>query len=174
MAIVDLIKKRKWESLNIGLEMDAHYFTAYSYKKLLDGLPDAKLIDSERLVNWVRVVKSDAEIDLMKKASVITEIGMKKAFECIKPGVRQNDAVSEITGALIRGTKDFGGEYSSIVPLLPTGKGTSASHLTWSDAKFVEGEATIIEVSGVYKRYHCPMARTVLLGKPDQKKIDTM
>ena len=33
--------------------MDAHYFTAYSYKKLLDGLPDAKLIDSERLVNWV-------------------------------------------------------------------------------------------------------------------------
>ena len=173
-AIVDLIKKRKWESLNIGLEMDTHYFTAYSYKKLLDGLPDAKLIDSERLVNWVRVVKSDAEISLMKKASVITEIGMKKAFECIKPGVRQNDAVSEITGALIKGTKDFGGEYSSIVPLLPTGKGTSASHLTWSDAKFVEGEATIIEVSGVYKRYHCPMARTVLLGKPDQKKIDTM
>ena len=173
-AIVDLIKKRKWESLNIGLEMDAHYFTAYSYKKLLDGLPDAKLIDSERLVNWSRVVKSDAEIELMKKASVITQLGMKKAFECIKPGVRQNDAVSEITGTLIKGTKDFGGEYSSIVPLLPTGKGTSASHLTWSDTKFVEGEATIIELSGVYKRYHCPMARTVFLGKPDQKKIDTM
>ena len=173
-AIVELIKKRKWENLNIGLEMDAHYFTAYSYKKLLDGLPDAKLIDSKRLVNWARVVKSDAEIDLMKKASVITEIGMKKAFECIKPGVRQNDAVSEISGTLIKGTKDFGGEYSSIVPLLPTGKGTSASHLTWSDTKFVEGEATIIELSGVYKRYHCPMARTVLLGKPDQKKIDTM
>ncbi len=169
-AIVDLIKKRKWESLNIGLEMDAHYFTAYSYKKLLDGLPDAKLIDSERLVNWSRVVKSDAEIELMKKASVITQLGMKKAFECIKPGVRQNDAVSEITGTLIKGTKDFGGEYSSIVPLLPTGKGTSASHLTWSDTKFVEGEATIIELSGVYKRYHCPMARTVFLGKPDQKK----
>ena len=57
---------------------------------------------------------------------------------------------------------------------MPTGKGTSASHLTWSDSKFVEGEATINELSGVYRRYHCPMARTVLLGKPDQKKIDTM
>ena len=173
-VIVELIKKRKWESLNIGLEMDAHYFTAYSYKKLLDGLPSAKLIDSERLVNWARVVKSEAEINLMKKASKITELGMKKAFELIKPGIRQNDFVSEVTSTLIKGTNEYGGDYSAIVPLLPTGKGTSASHLTWSDSKFVEGEATIIELSGVYKRYHCPMARTVLLGKPDQKKIDTM
>ena len=131
--------------------MDAHYFTAYSYKKLLDGLPNAKLIDSERLVNWVRVVKSDVEIDLMKKASKITELGMKKAFDTIKPGIRQSDLVSEITGTLIKGTKDYGGDYSAIVPLLPTGKGTSASHLTWSDSKFVEGEATIIELSGVYR-----------------------
>ena len=58
--------------------------------------------------------------------------------------------------------------------MLPTGKGTSASHLTATQDKFIEGEATIIELSGVYKRYHAPMARTVLLGKPDQLKIDTM
>ena len=70
--------------------------------------------------------------------------------------------------------KEHGGDYSSIVPLIPTGKGTSASHLSWTDDKFVEGEASIIEISGLYKKYHCPMARTVLLGKPDQKKIDTM
>ena len=58
--------------------------------------------------------------------------------------------------------------------MLPTGKGTSASHLTWTEDKFVEGEATIIEIAGTHKKYHCPMARTVLLGKPDQLKIDTM
>jgi Xaa-Pro aminopeptidase len=32
-------------------------------------------------------------------------------------------------------------------------------HFTTSQDKFVEGEATIIELSGVYKRYHAPMAR---------------
>ena len=31
-------------------------------KKLNQGLPNAKLKDSERLVNWVRLVKSNAEI----------------------------------------------------------------------------------------------------------------
>ena len=172
--LVDLIKERKWDNLSIGVEMDSHYYTAYCHQKLLNGLPNAKIKDSERLVNWVRLVKSDAEIKLMNIASQITELGMKTAFEVINPGVRQCDAVAKIYSTLIRGTKDHGGDYSSIVPLLPTGKGTSASHLTWSDDKFVEGEASIIEISGVYKKYHCPMARTVLLGKPDQKKIDTM
>ena len=173
-SLIELIKKNKWNKLNIGVEMDTHYFTAYCYEKLKQGLPNAKIKDSERLVNWARLIKSDSEINLMKGAAKISQIGMKVAMESINPGVRQCDAVAEIQKALFRGTSEIGGEYASIATLLPTGKGTSASHLTATDEKFVEGEATIIELSGVNKRYHCPMARTVLLGKSDQKKIDAM
>ncbi len=173
-ALVDLLKKNKWDKLKIGVEMDAHYFTAYCYEKLKQGLPNATIKDSERLVNWVRVVKSNAEIDFMKKAAIISENAMKTAIEIINPGVRQCDAVAEIQKTLFMGTNDFGGEYASIATLLPTGKGTSASHLTASDEKFVTGEATVVELSGTYKRYHAPMARTVNLGKPEQKKIDAM
>ena len=172
--LTEIIKKRKWDNLNIGLEMDSHYFTAFCYETIKKGLPNAKLKDAERLVNWVRVVKSNAEIKLMQSAARIVESGMKTAFKSINPGVRQCDAVAEIQKALFNGTKEFGGDYPSIATLLPTGKGTSASHLTHTDEKFVSGEATIIEIAGAYKRYHCPMARTVLLGEKDQKKIDTM
>ena len=172
--LVEIIKKRKWDKLNIGLEMDSHYFTAFCYEIIKKGLPDAKLKDAERLVNWVRVVKSNAEIKLIESAAHIVESGMKMAFKSINPGVRQCDAVADIQKALFNGTKEFGGDYPSIATLLPSGKGTSASHLTATDEKFVSGEATIIEIAGAYKRYHCPMARTVLLGKKDQKKIDTM
>ena len=173
-ALVDLLKKNKWDNLKIGVEMDAHYFTAYCYEKLKQGLPNATIKDSERLVNWVRVIKSNAEIDFMKKAATISENAMKTAMEIINPGVRQCDAVAEIQKTLFKGTNDYGGEYASIATLLPTGKGTSASHLTASDEKFVSGEATVVELSGTYKRYHAPMARTVNLGKPEQKKIDAM
>ena len=172
--LTEIIKKRKWGNLNIGLEMDSHYFTAFCYETIKKGLPNAKLKDAERLVNWVRVVKSNAEIKLMQSAARIVESGMKTAFKSINPGVRQCDAVADIQKALFNGTKEFGGDYPSIATLLPTGKGTSASHLTHTDEKFVSGEATIIEIAGAYKRYHCPMARTVLLGEKDQKKIDTM
>ena len=173
-ALVDLLKKNKWDKVNIGVEMDAHYFTAYCYEKLKQGLPNAIIKDSERLVNWVRLVKSNAEIDFMKKAAIISENAMKTAMEIINPGIRQCDAVGEIQKTLFKGTTDYGGEYASIATLLPTGKGTSASHLTASDDKFVSGEATVVELSGTHKRYHAPMARTINLGKPEQKKIDAM
>jgi ectoine hydrolase len=172
--LVEIIKQKKWDNVRIGVEMDSHYFTATCFEKLLTGLNRATFHDSERLVNWVRIVKSDAEIKLMQAAARISENTMKTAFEVIKPGVRQCDAVADIQKSLFNGTPEFGGDYASIATLLPTGKGTSASHLTATEDKFVKGEATIIEISGVHKRYHCPMARTVLLGEKNQKKIDTM
>ena len=125
------------------------------------------------MVNWVRVVKSNAEIKLMQSAARIVESGMKTAFKSINPGVRQCDAVADIQKALFNGTKEFE-ETIQVLQLYYRLEGTSASHLTHTDEKFVSGEATIIEIAGAYKRYHCPMARTVLLGEKDQKKIDTM
>ena len=152
--LVEVIKQKTWDKLNIALEMDSHYFTAFCYEKIKTGLPNAKIKDADRLVNWVRVVKSNSEIELMKSAARITEKGMKTAFKNINPGVRQCDAVAEIQKALFSGTLELGGDYPSIATLLPTGKGTSASHLTATEDKFVSGEATIIELAVVYNRYH--------------------
>ena len=172
--LIEIFKRKKWDNCKIGLEMDAHYFTAFCYEKIKNGLPNAILVDSERLVNWARLVKSNSEIQLMKSAGLIAEKGMKTAIDNIKPGIRQCDAVAEIQRALYKGTKEYGGEYTGLPIVLPTGKGTSSSHLTAKDNKFVSEEASIIEISGVHKRYHAPLARTVLLGKADQKKIDAM
>ena len=172
--LVDIIKEKKWDKLSIGLEMDAHYFTAFCYEKIKNGLPNAKLKDTNRLVNWVRLVKSEAEINYMKSAALITEKAMHKAMQVIDIGIRQCDAVGEIQKTLFYGTENIGGEYASITTLLPTGVGTSASHLTATEEVFKQGESTIIEISGCVKRYHAPLARTVQLGKPEQKKIDAM
>ena len=172
--LVQIIKERKWDKLSIGLEMDAHYFTAFCFEKIKNGLPNAKIKDSDRLVNWVRLVKSEAEINYMKSAALITEKAMHTAMNVINIDVRQCDAVGEIQKSLFYGTENVGGEYASITTLLPTGLGTSASHLTATQDKFKNGESTIIEISGCVKRYHAPLARTVQLGKPEQKKVDAM
>ena len=83
--LVEIIKEKKWDRSNIGLEMDSHYFTAFCYETIKTGLPNAKFKDAERLVNWVRVIKSDAEIKLMQAAARISELGMKTAFDIINP-----------------------------------------------------------------------------------------
>lgn len=150
----------------IGVEMEAYYYTARCHAMLGATLPNATLIDATGLVNRVRLIKSDAEIALIRQAGTIVERAMQVAVDAIAPGVRQNDAAAAILHAQVTGTDAFGGDYTAIVPMLPTGIGSGAPHLTWSDAPFRDGEATIVEIAGCRRRYHCPLARTIFLGTP--------
>jgi ectoine hydrolase len=169
----DVFKDRGWERRTFGVEMDAAYFTAACYASLTRNLPNARFKDATTLVNWVRVIKSPREIEYMRQAARIVERAMQTGIDGINPGVRQCDAVAAIYQAQISGTEEFGGDYTAICPMLPTGVGTSTPHLTWTDQPFVSGEATILELAGARLRYHCPMARTVHLGRPPAKLADT-
>ena len=170
--VADFVKSRGHGRARIGVELDAYYYTARGHMVLMSSLPNATEIDATGLVNRVRIVKSADEIRLLRDAAVIAERAMDVAVDGIEPGNRQNDAVAEIYRAQIRGTAEFGGDYTAIAPILPTGVGTSAPHLTWSDRRFRNGEATIIEIAGCRRRYHCPLARTVFLGTPPRKLLD--
>src|SRR5690606_32654353 len=138
------------------------------YEQLKKGLPNATFKDATLLVNYVRMIKSDLEIENMKKAGKIAEIAMQKAIDEINEGVRENEVVANIYQSQIYGTVEFGGDYPAIVPLLPSGEKTSSPHITWSDQKYKKGDNVIIELAGCYKRYHAPLARTLVIGEPNK------
>jgi Xaa-Pro aminopeptidase len=62
-TVAALIREMQAGSGRIGLEMDAHYFTARALEELRLALPKALLVDSEELVNWCRVIKTMPEIE---------------------------------------------------------------------------------------------------------------
>lgn len=172
--VADVIKKKGWDKGSIGLEMDQFYFTHRSYIELEKDLPNAKFVDADTLVNWVRAVKSDREIEFMLRAGKIAEKVMDAAIENINVGVRECDAASEIVRVQYKGTDGYAGDYPSIVPLMMAGEATKAPHLTWSEREFKADEAVLLELSGVYRHYHTPIARTIYLGQePPQLMKDT-
>jgi ectoine hydrolase len=156
----------------IGVEMDNYYFSAAAFLSLQKHLPNARFKDATALVNWQRAVKSPAELDYMRKAGRIVEAMHARIVEKIEPGMRKNDLVAEIYDAGVRGVAGFGGDYAAIVPLLPSGADAAAPHLTWDDQPMKSGEGTFFEIAGCYRRYHCPLSRTVFLGKPTQAFLD--
>ena len=156
----------------IGVEMDAYYFTAKAYHRLQQGLPDAKLVDGDLIVNWVKIIKSDAEIEMIRRAGKIADKAMAAGIEAFNPGVRQCDVASAIMAAQIAGTEEFGGDYPSIVPLLPCGETAGAPHLTWNDSRYPDNLTMYIEIAGCYQRYHCPMCRTATIGKPSNEVLN--
>lgn len=167
-----IIQQRGWDHASIGVEMDNYWFTAAAYASLAKHLPNARFVDANALVNWQRAVKSPTELEYMRRAGRIVEAMHQRIVEKIEPGMRKCDLVAEIYDAGIRGVDGFGGDYPALVPLLPSGIDASAPHLTWDDRPMRSGEGTFFEIAGCYKRYHCPVSRTVFLGKPTQEFLD--
>ncbi len=167
------ITDRGWGRGAIGVEMDNYYFSAAAYAALQRFLPNASFADATGLVNWQRAVKSDREIEYIRRAARIVEKTHARILELVEPGMRKNDLVAEIYHAQIRGVNGYGGDYPAIVPMLPSGMDAAAPHLTWSDEPFRPHEGTFFEIAGCYRRYHCPLSRTIFLGQPSQEVLDT-
>lgn len=168
------LEERGWGTKRIGVEMDNYWFSAAAFASLKKHLPNARFSDVTALVNWQRAVKSGQELDYMRKAARLVERMHQTIFDKCEVGYRKCDLVADIYEAGLRYDDGlgFGGDYPAIVPLLPSGPDASAPHLTWDDKPMKSGEGTFFEIAGVYKRYHCPLSRTVFLGKPTQTFID--
>ncbi len=165
---------RKLDKGTIGVEMDNYWFTAAAYASLMWHLPNAHMVDANALVNWQRAIKSETELDYMRIAGRIVGRMHERVFDKVEPGLRKCDLAAEIYDAGLRYDPEIGagGDYPAIVPLLPSGPDAAAPHLTWDDTPMKSGEGTFFEIAGVYHRYHCPLSRTVFLGKPTQTFLD--
>jgi ectoine hydrolase len=168
----EVLTGRRWDKLGIGVEMDNYWFSAAAFASLQKHLPNARFTDATALVNWQRAVKSPTEIEYMRNAARIVEAMHARIVDKIEVGMRKCDLVAEIYDAGTRGVGGIGGDYPAIVPLLPSGADASAPHLTWDDKPMKAGEGTFFEIAGCYHRYHCPLSRTVFLGKPTEAFLD--
>ena len=143
--VADILKSRGLDKKVIATEIDAYHFSAKCQQTIERCLPDATFKDGYNLVNWVKIIKSPMEIEFIRKAAVIVQNAMNVAY---------------------------GGEYSAIAPLMPAGIRTSTPHLSWTDETYQDGDTVILELSGNYRHYHCPLARTMILGNASQKVRD--
>ena len=67
---------------------------------------------------------------------------------------------------MVWGHGSYGGDTSGLLPTFCTGLDASCAHLPWSDAVLPNNTGTFLELSGTYRKYNCPIARTVFLRSP--------
>ena len=165
-----ILRERGLDKLRLGVEMENYYYTAKAHAVLTSEL-GGPFIDATGLVNKCRSVKSQTELKYMRRAGIIVENMYDRILEIFEPGMRKNDVVAEILHTGVTGGHDadgtpFGGDYSAIAPLVPTGIEATAAHLTWSDKPVPNNSGTFFEIAGVHRRYHVPTCRTIWLGDP--------
>lgn len=124
--------------------------------------------DVTGLITWLRLVKSDLEIAVMREAAAIADAAMMKAVEVIRPGVREADAAAEIYAQLARGANGKAGTNLAQLAIC-AGPRSGTSHIAWADETFSAGTHVNIELGGVRHGYTAALMRTVSLGKASER-----
>jgi Xaa-Pro dipeptidase len=149
----------------IGIEERAWFLTVAELRTLQDELPEAQFRDASGIVEQLRVVKSDQEIEYMRDAARACEAGMQRAIEKAEAGRTEND----LAVALYSGSIDVGGEYMSLPPFVASGPRSALAHATWSGRSLQAGDAVFLEHCGTIHRYSASLIRMISIGPPSDR-----
>ena len=131
---------------------------------LRQALPDAELTEATSLLNELRRVKSDAELEAMTRACRIAEEAMVATTAKVEPGVSTVELAEEVEHQLrIRGSR---------TPSFPThiftfGREDSRdSTLPSGTAPIRAGEPVLFDFGAVHQGYCSDFGRTIVSGQP--------
>ncbi len=150
------IKKLAFDSL--GIE---------SYRNLAKGLRGKTRLKMQgNLVSKLRSVKDEHELELMRKAGELTSLGMKVAYETIRPGVKEIEAAAEIEYVM----RKKGGWGTAFETIVASGVHSAFPHGGCTEREIRAGALVVIDIGATYQHYCSDMTRTVVAGKPSEKQ----
>ncbi|ESY90380.1 hydrolase [Mesorhizobium sp. LNHC229A00] len=162
-AVIDYLQAAGLAQGSIGLEQyDLSTLTVEKFRRRLEG---TRIVDCTKAVTWIRLVKSELEIEVMREAAAISDAAIARAAEVIRPGTREADAFAEIASVLIRGVNGKPGTRLEAIAICATPR-TGTCHIPWSEDIFREGSQVNIELAGSRHGYCAALMRTYSIGAP--------
>jgi Xaa-Pro aminopeptidase len=109
-----------------------------------------------RLMHRLRAVKSELEIELIRKACAITKAGFIRVCKFLKPGVSETEVEAEFAHEFIRRGGDF-----AYPPIIASGKSACVLHYVANDRTCRKGDLLLLDVAAKYANYNSDLTRTV-------------
>ncbi len=158
----DLILKSRCG--NAGFESEDLRYSEY---ELVKGATKKKLVPMLNLASKLREIKTEEEIDIIRRAQEITYKAFKNILPIIKPGITEKEIASKLKGEM----ESLGAEGDSFSAIVASGAGSALPHYSTSNKKLKKGEAVLLDFGAKYKGYCADTTRMVFLGKPSDKMV---
>lgn len=155
---------------SLGIDADSRFLPVAIEKEIAERFDYSEKISLGSRVTQLRLVKSQVEIAMVREAAAISSTAMRKGLEALTEGVSDTDVAIAMHAAAIRS----GGEYFSIPPIVKFGATMTEGHLTWRGSKLMQGDGVNLEIAGVRYRYHAPLLRCAMTGRPTQQVREAM
>lgn len=139
-------------------------------KQILAKFPLHKIERSAVIMQKIRAVKSNQEIDLIQQACDITEKGFRRLLSFMKPGVWEYEVEAELIHEFIRNSSR-GFAYN---PIVASGKNACVLHYIENNQQCKDGDLILIDAAAEYANYASDLTRCIPVnGKftPRQKEV---
>jgi Xaa-Pro dipeptidase len=153
----------------LGCEYNAYGLSA-AYGKLLDTAMTGfnTLVDTSTLVSELRVVKSETELQYVRRAAELADDAMDAAIQTAGPGVFEGNILAAMQGAVFKG----GGDYAGNEFIIGSGPGALLCRYFSGRETIGDQDQLTLEYGGAYRRYHACLMQTFLTGQPGIEHVN--
>lgn len=119
--------------------------------------PQVEIRNPERIVNRLRLFKTENELACLQKAIDITHKGLMRAARFIEPGKYEFEVEAEITHEFMMNRSRF----HAFMPIVASGANTCVLHYVDNNKQCRNGELLLIDFGAEYGNYKADMTRTL-------------
>ncbi len=158
--VANIVKEDQMEQL--GFEEEN--ITYATYQKINDMIP-CELVPTSGIVEKLREVKSEEEIEIIQKAVNIAEKAYNYILGFIKPGMTEIEVANELDFYM----RNLGATGVSFDTIVASGVRSAMPHGVASNKVIEEGDMVTIDFGCYYEGYASDMTRTFAVGDPGEK-----
>jgi len=155
-----------------SLGFESHYMLHSTAGRLakLTGKLKLELVPTTGVVERLRVVKTEQEIDKVRAAVLLNEEVFQHVYPKIKPGMTE----AAIARTLENTMREMGAESPSFDTIVAFGTNGAKPHAVPTQRVLQKGEPVLVDMGLILDGYCSDMTRTFVVGKPDRTFTDRL
>ena len=161
-GVADIVRERGLAGGRLAIELGRETWLGIpldDYDLLREQLPGASFVDSGPVVWGCRLIKSEWEIDCMRKACEIGGRAWKRTFEELRPGI----SAAEVQRKVLAYYAEEGADLDSGPPM--------AFGATGPGKTFQKGDILYMDGGCSYSGYKMDITRRAVFGEPSPRQI---
>jgi Xaa-Pro aminopeptidase len=149
--------------LGVGrLGFESTHLTVAEHARLDEVTVDVTMVPAEGVVEALRTVKDDEELDLIRDAQSATDATFERVLDLLSIGVTEEQIARAIEAILL----EEGADDSAFSPIVAFGENAAEPHHGPGHRQLEEGDVIVLDFGGLVGGYHSDMTRTVAFGTP--------
>jgi len=157
-----ILAERGFKGAKLGIELEAYGLTGRSLRWVEAALAGFCILeDASTLVDRLRVVKSPAEIAIVRRAAELADESWDAAVRETRPGAFEGDILAAMQAAVLKGD----GDLPANDPIIGSGDGALLCRYFTGRRHLDAQDQLMLEFAGSYRHYHAAMMRTICVGR---------